>query len=108
MFGPPRIGVLNTLNASERNWELTRSVKLKRLFNDMSHCGRHGLRSTLLRNGMVCSVFGPRIAHAGLEHEVKAGPRGVRLHRRAVQLLHAGIEVLVEIRARRASDRRSG
>src|SRR3954454_24602839 len=71
VLGFPRIGVLRMLKASARNWKLTRSVKLKRLLSDMSHCGRHGLRSTLLRSGMVCSVFGPRIAHAGLEHEVK-------------------------------------
>src|SRR5690348_4391455 len=66
------MGVFRILNASARNWKLIRSVKLKRLFKDMSHCGRHGLRSTLLRSGMVCKVFGPRMAHAGLEHGVKA------------------------------------
>src|SRR4051794_24344273 len=72
VFGLPRIGVFRILNASARNWKLTRSVKLNRLFSDMSHCGRHGLRITLLRNGIVCRVFGPRIAHAGLEHGVNA------------------------------------
>src|SRR3954451_10623613 len=72
VLGLPRIGVLKTLNASARNWKFTRSVKLKRLLSDISHCGRHGLRSTLLRSGMVCRVLGPRIAQAGLVQGVNA------------------------------------
>src|SRR5256885_5063104 len=72
VLGPPRIGVFRMLNASAGNWKLTRSVKLNLLFKDMSHCGRHGLRSALPRTGRVCRVFGPRIAHAGLVQGVNA------------------------------------
>src|SRR4051794_40794813 len=40
VLGPPRMGVLNTLKTSKRNWKFTFSVKLNFLLSDMSHCGR--------------------------------------------------------------------